>query len=130
MSDEKVDVDLPTLQVEVVKMPSEEIYAADFGGWRTYPLSTVAQQVLPRRLSRDRAVIWVVTTLEDGVAIVLNSDLSACQQGIGGTLVAQGQQVTMENQQPLYAIVTGSPTMDVAISILDESWDATPKNTD
>jgi hypothetical protein len=128
--DDQMELDLPLVKVHVVKMPSEEIYAADFGGWRTFPLSTEVQQILPRRLSRDRAVIWVVTTVDSGVGIILNSDRSACQQLMGGTLNQQGQQITVENQQPLYAVLTAEGAADISIAVLDESWDATPKNND
>lgn len=102
----------------------EKEYAATFGSFNTYPIAAGAgpMRILPRRKERDRAVVWVASSPDADTGVILASSQENAQQGIGGLLTIAGQQISIESQQDVWAIFSGSAGTTISLSVHDETW--------
>ena len=120
------EVKATSIPVHLTGTDIERVEAAQFGAWNRYPVSTQAVQLLQRNPSRDRAELWLCTAPTGVQAVVLNSNLGACQQQIGGVMVVLGQKIVVEDQQPLFAMLINldgtAATGSLIVSTLDETW--------
>lgn len=105
--------------------------SAEYGSWQTYAISSTWQpnQILKRNLRRRRAVIVVQPSVggaqpaTDGVILGTQAQVSGNQaSGLGGFLQV-GFNVTVENQQEVWAAFPTANTDAVKVLVLDELYE-------
>jgi hypothetical protein len=113
--------DAQSVDVVIVGDVTERKYAADFGAWNTYPVSSFPIRILPRVENRNRAVVWLSSTPDADTAVIISSSMENAQAGVGALLTLEGKDVLIESQQDVWAIKSGSGA-DLTVSVHDETW--------
>lgn len=123
----KAEYDIDPIPVRVVEVyDPHQSEAADFGSLTSVTVTnTQAIQILNRRPTRKQAVI-ANTQVASPFPVILSHRLEPLQLATPqGYTLNPGLNLTIESQQPVYAIAVGGACL---ISLLDEAYDAVMSN--